>query len=228
MKAAIEVCELGFHIYFVLEAGQLSFKKLFKSPFSKWPFHVALKLFHQIILALHAFHQTGCLHRDITWNNMLFLRIKPEVKAVLIDFGKSTESLTAKDRHTGPAHTRAPEVDGKKTYGVEADVYSTAFAWACLIDPTIRDMPSYNPYEPQSAAWIEDVRRRFNRLRKISSLHERFFAMLNMMLDQDPIKRLETKTIIALWPSSVTTTRVAEAKKANEERPSKVARTSKV
>lgn len=81
----------------------------------------------EIASALHSAHQAGIIHRDVKPSN---IRITPEGRAMLLDFGVARHSdlasLTLSGEFRGTPHYAAPEQVTAKKWAIDArsDVYS--------------------------------------------------------------------------------------------------------
>ncbi|GAA4927306.1 serine/threonine-protein kinase [Actinoplanes utahensis] len=88
----------------------------------------------QAARALHAAHQAGIVHRDVTPGNLI---IEPDGNVVLVDFGvarsTTSETLTGAHNIIGTACYMAPEQVSKQTIGPATDLYALgAVAYHCL------------------------------------------------------------------------------------------------
>ncbi|WP_430780187.1 serine/threonine-protein kinase [Actinoplanes sp. G11-F43] len=88
----------------------------------------------QAARALHAAHQAGIVHRDVTPGNLI---IEPDGNVVLVDFGvarsSASETLTGARNVIGTASYMAPEQVSKREFGPAVDLYALgAVAFHCL------------------------------------------------------------------------------------------------
>lgn len=89
------------------------------------PFNTKLQLLHQIACGISDMHRVGCIHRDITPNNM---KVRADGLLKIFDLGITTilEDGDTTQIGKGTRGYKAPELDrpGAKTVTKKADIYS--------------------------------------------------------------------------------------------------------
>ncbi len=145
-----------------------------------------LEAFRGPLEGLCNLHAAGFMHRDVTRKNLLMMSFNPP-RAVLADFGKAVKADTSKDNHIGPAHTRAPEVDGKTSYNNKIDVWSLGFAWMNVL---------FSHLQPKGAhllsidSWHHSAMEILNQPGDDGGFEDELAALLLGMLAWNPAKRI--------------------------------------
>lgn len=99
-------------------------------------------LCHQLLTGLVEIHRAGCMHRDITPQNILFFPYKDPPEAKLCDFGKFCETKTAVETRLAAWIFLPPELQENKTnsYGQVLDIWMLGLALAYSWWPQMNHM----------------------------------------------------------------------------------------
>ncbi|KAI4283743.1 MAG: hypothetical protein L6R38_001957 [Xanthoria sp. 2 TBL-2021] len=105
-------------------------------------------LCHQLLEGLTEIHRAGCMHRDITPQNILFFPHEKPPQAKLCDFGKFCDTSTAVETRLAAWRFLPPELEKDKSnpYGQGLDVWMLGLAIAyCWWPHTV----NLRPREPR-------------------------------------------------------------------------------
>ncbi|KAL8140030.1 hypothetical protein V2J09_006051 [Rumex salicifolius] len=154
----------------------------------------ALRVFHQLVSALHFCHQHGVSHRDLKPHNIL---LDQHGNIKLSDFGLSSVAgegsvaagFLLKSVCGTPAFM-APEVIGRQRYaGPKAD------AWSCgiILYAMLAGALPFDHYEGMSVMRKKMLRREFG---FPPNFNETIMGLIYRLLDPDPDTRLSIKEIV--------------------------------
>ncbi|KAL8710658.1 MAG: hypothetical protein Q9220_004882 [cf. Caloplaca sp. 1 TL-2023] len=123
---AVIVSQYPLDVYLVQEKG-VSFNH-YDWNLNDW--NVKRSSARQLLTGLATIHATGCMHRDITQQNILFFPHKDPPEARLCDFGKFCDTKEATDTHLAAWQYLPPElVKGEyNLYGQSLDIWMLGLA----------------------------------------------------------------------------------------------------
>ncbi|KAL9003791.1 MAG: hypothetical protein Q9188_003354 [Gyalolechia gomerana] len=133
---------------------------------------------------LLALHNRGYIHRDVHRGNLFVMALQPP-RAVLGDFGKTIKATSDDNPHLGPAPTRAPEVDGKRQYGNQIDIWSLGIA---IIEILFTDLQG--PGVKVTKQWHATALNCLNALSRSGVSEELVADLVRSMLMWEPADRI--------------------------------------
>ena len=182
-----------------------------------------MKLLRGPMEGLRYLHEKGYMHRDVTCRNMF---VMADGCGVLGDYGKVLMEVATKSNRTGPAHTRAPEVDGTSLYDKSADVWSFAFAIMKIFFKDLYSWVTFNKDGPQSKAWVYEGLLKLKFLGRQSSLHANVARIVQQMLTYEAQNRPTMEVVLARWSALDLTEAATSEHLGNNGPPAKFQKTS--
>ena len=126
----IEVFEYRQHLYFTMEA--LDGGDLYtRDPYTEGE---AAKIVNSILSAIAYLHSNNMIHRDVKYENVMFVSKRPDADVKLIDFGLSKKYIPNDPltEGVGTIYTMSPEVI-QGSYTEKADVWSVGVVLFMLL-----------------------------------------------------------------------------------------------
>ena len=182
-----------------------------------------VKLLRGPMEGLSYLHDQGYIHCDVTCRNMF---IMADGSGVLGDYGKILKEVATKSNRTGPAHTRAPEIDGIGLYDNSADVWSFGFAIMKILFQDLYFWVTFNNNGPQSKAWTEEGLRNLKLLARRSPLHYDVANTVRRMIAYEAHHRPTMEAVLARWSALDLTEAATSADLGNNGPPAKFQKTS--
>jgi calcium-dependent protein kinase len=185
------------HIARAIETYQVGDERLFvvlelcsggdlyaRDPYSE---QQAASILASVLSAISYLHSKGIVHRDLKFENIMFVDNRPEAEVKLIDFGLS-QKFAAHDSNltdaVGTVYTMAPEVLAGK-YNAKADIWSIGVVAFMLLSSS---MPFYGPTRYAVIKKILKGRARFTAKRwKTVSKYGK--GLVRLLLEHDPNER---------------------------------------
>ncbi|KAL8772940.1 MAG: hypothetical protein Q9209_001960 [Squamulea sp. 1 TL-2023] len=145
-KSGKDINELPMLVYLVQDKG-VAFNKVTWTDASLSRPPVKRLLCYQLLKGLEAIHTDGCMHRDITPQNILLLLSEEGPKAVLCDFGKFCNHNTDTDTYLAAWRFLPPEMVKPPAKPI---IYNQAIdIWMLGLALTISWWPECKDLEPR-------------------------------------------------------------------------------
>ncbi|KAL8838130.1 MAG: hypothetical protein Q9170_002271 [Blastenia crenularia] len=142
------VSQYPLDVYLVHEKGIAFHRYDWEAVADDWG--LKQSLCHQLLKGLTEIHRAGCMHRDITPQNILFFPYEEHPQARLCDFGKFCDTSTAVDTALAGWKFLPPELEKDKlnTYGQGLDIWELGLAltycwWPKTTNLRPREKPEY-------------------------------------------------------------------------------------
>ncbi|KAL8938749.1 MAG: hypothetical protein Q9216_003721 [Gyalolechia sp. 2 TL-2023] len=126
----LNISQYPLNVYLVYDKG-IAFNRCdWKAVSDSWS--LKQSLCHQLLKGLVEIHRAGCMHRDVTPQNILFFPYKEPPQAKLCDFGKFCDFTTAVETRLAAGMFLPPELQEYKSnpYGQDLDIWMLGLALA--------------------------------------------------------------------------------------------------
>jgi serine/threonine protein kinase len=188
---AIETFEHRNQIFIVMEicsGGDL----YSRDPYTE---EEAARIVSSILSAIGYMHSRNCAHRDLKYENVLFVNDSPKAEIKLIDFGLSKVygDNTQLTEGVGTIYTMAPEVL-KGNYSQKADVWSVGVIAYMLLSS---QMPFYGRKRRHIVEQILNCQFDF-RGRRWKRISDQAKAFVEELLVLDPEERMEAQHALSM------------------------------
>ena len=154
------VLQYPLDVYMVHEKGVAFDKCDWKS--EEW--NLKRLLCYQLLKGLVAIHQAGCMHRDITPMNIIFLAQRNPPQAALCDFGKFCNKCEDTETRLAAWYFLPPELQpgAQHQYGQSLDIWMLGLAlviswWPQIILQKPRERLEYNRMQEFLQSETQDV-----------------------------------------------------------------------
>ena len=159
------------------------------------PFKVIV--LRDILHGLKTLHAAGYMHRGISEHNLLIVSEDPPV-TIISKVEQSIQAKTSVDQQIGPAHIRAPEMNGSE-YGTTVDIWNLAFVAMSMFFPVVyKDATNFGAVQDES--WYTQIYRQLDMFRQEGAVEAWIEQVLRAMLDRDPHQRPTAVQALALLP----------------------------